>query len=255
MKSVIQLIDCMKFMKTQPDKCFDLAIVDPPYGINAPDMAMGSNPNRGGRDERGELQYGSVSTAQKLKKGRLNGGSGKLKNRALNTMNCNWDYEKPTAEYFEELFRISKNQIIWGGNYFELPPCRGFVIWNKCQPWDNFSQAEFAWTSFDRPSKLFTYSNTGGNNQETKIHPTQKPVALYDYCLEHFSKPNDKILDTHPGSQSSRIAAHKAGLDFEGCELDPEYFRSGNKRFLDFVTQYEQEVGVEKILNNQHRLF
>lgn len=235
--SIVTNEDCMTGMARYPDKHFDLAIVDPPYGINAPNMSMGSNPNRKGRDDRGEIQYGSMSTAQKLKKGRLNSGGGKLKNRILNTKNCDWDYQQPTAEYFEELFRVSKNQIIWGGNYFDLPPCRGFVIWNKNQPWDNFSQAEFAWTSFDKPAKLFTFSNTGGANTEKKIHPTQKPVELYSYCLKHFAKQGDRILDTHLGSGSSRIAAHKESYDFVGFELDKDYYDAQERRFKTFTDQ------------------
>lgn len=236
-KSKIFNEDCIEVMKRYPDKYFDLAIVDPPYGINAPDMTMGSNPKRKGRDKRGEIQYGSVSVAQKLKKGRLNSGAGKLKNRALNTMNCNWDSSPPTEEYFQELFRVSKNQIIWGGNYFNLPPCRGFIIWNKNQPWDNFSQAEFAWTSFDCPAKLFTHSNRGGNNNEPKIHPTQKPLYLYNFCLKHFAKPGDKILDTHLGSGTNRIACYKAGFDFTGIEIDTMYFEASEKLFKLHLSQ------------------
>lgn len=228
----------MEGMKQYPDKYFDLAVVDPPYGINAPNMTMGSNPNRSGRDKNGQIQYGSVSVAQKLKKGRLNQGSGKLKNRALNTMNCGWDYEKPSIEYFEQLFRVSQNQIIWGGNYFDLPPCRGFIIWNKNQPWEDFSQAEFAWTSFDSPAKLFSFSNRGGANDEIKIHPTQKPVELYDYCFSRFATDGMKILDTHLGSGSSRISAYKAGLDFTGYELDYEHFEQSNARFNEFISKY-----------------
>lgn len=223
--------DCIEFMKSKPNNYYDLAIVDPPYGINAPNMSMGSNPNRKNRDHRGELQYGGISTAQKLKKGRLNSGAGKLKNRALNTMNCEWDFEKPSPEYFQELFRVSKNQIIWGGNYFDLPPTRGFIIWNKDQPWDNFSQAEFAWTSFDRPAKLFTYSNRGGINAEEKIHPTQKPKYLYDYCLKHFAEPEFKILDTHGGSGSILAACYDFGCDLDWCEIDPEYFSKAENKF------------------------
>jgi len=235
--------DNMQFMAEVPNKYYDLAIVDPPYGINAPNMTMGSNPNRKGRDSRGELQYGNTSTAVKLKKGRLNGGARKLKNRNLNTMNCDWDYAKPTAEYFEQLFRISKNQIIWGGNYFDLPPTRGFIIWNKNQPWDNFSQAEFAWTSFDCPAKLFTFSNRGGANEEKKIHPTQKPQFLYEYCLKYFAKPNDKIIDTHGGSGSIAIAVDKANtLDktnysLDIIELDKDYFDASLNRFKQYKSQ------------------
>lgn len=121
-KSVFCNMDCMEGMKEYPDKYFDLAIVDPPYGINSPNMSMGSNKSRS-RDG-----YPGVSTAEKLRKGRLNAGAGKLKNRALQKMNCEWDFTPPGPEYFEELFRVSKDQIIWGGNYFPLPPTRGIIV-------------------------------------------------------------------------------------------------------------------------------
>ncbi len=174
-------IDCMDFMAGKPDNYYSLAIVDPPYGINAPNMQMGTHVNR-----KGKGQYPGESTASKLRKGRLNKGSGKLKDRILNTSDCNWDTEKPTDEYFKELFRVSENQIIWGGNYFPLPPCRGMICWDKMQPWDNFSQFELAWTSFDKPARMFRYSNTGGANIEKKIHPTQKPVKLYEWLLMNY---------------------------------------------------------------------
>jgi site-specific DNA-methyltransferase (adenine-specific) len=223
----------MDFMRDKPDKYYDLAIVDPPYGINAPNMQMGSAPNR-----KGKGQYPAVSTAVKLKKGRLNGGSGKLKNRGLNMMNCDWDYNKPTAEYFKELFRISKNQIIWGGNYFDLPPTRGIICWDKLQPWDNFSQWEMAWTSFDKPAKMYRISNTGGANAEIKIHPTQKPVKLYRYqLLDYSTKKSDRILDTHGGSMSSAIACEMEGYDLDICEIDTDYFEAGVKR----LNQYKQQ--------------
>lgn len=217
-KSETYNIDCMLYMRDVPDKFFSLAIVDPPYGINAPKMSMGG--------------YGKYeSTATKLRKGRLNQGAGKLKNRALNTMQCDWDCFPPTKEYFDELFRVSKNQIIWGGNYFELPPTRCVVCWDKCQPWENFSQIEMAWTSFDKPAKLFRQGSRGGNNIEVKIHPTQKPVELYAWLINTFATEGDIILDTHMGSQSSRIAAYKLGFDYVGCELDREYYHKGEERF------------------------
>ena len=228
-------IDCMEYMATVPDKYFDLAIVDPPYGINAPNMQMGSHPKRSRNDG-----YGSgpaVSTAVKLKKGRLNGGSGKLKNRALNTMNCNWDYEKPDAGYFIELMRVSKNQIIWGGNYFHLPPTRGIICWDKMQPWENFSQFELAWTSFDVPAKIFRYSNTGGANAEIKIHPTQKPIALYKWLLSKYGKGVKSIIDTHLGSGSSVIAAFDGSFDFVGCEIDKKSYNAAMERFENHKKQ------------------
>lgn len=189
-------MDCMEYMRDVPDKTFELAIVDPPYGL----------PRK--------------STQ----------GAGRLKNRELNKANIGkrWDVA-PSSEYFEELRRVSKNQIIWGGNYFNLGPCRCFVCWDKCQPWQNFSQAEFAWTSFDKPAKLFRF-----DNRCKKIHPTQKPVELYVFLLQQFAKAGDKILDTHLGSQSSRIAAYMMNFDFVGCEIDEAYFIAGNQRFESY---------------------
>ena len=223
--------DCMDFMATCENNSFDLAIVDPPYGINAPNMNMGNNQNRKDGLNREE------STAVKIRKGRLNRGGGKLKNRALNTMDCEWDYATPSKEYFDELFRISKNQIIWGGNYFDLPPTRGIICWDKVQPWENFSQFELAWTSFDKPAAMFRYSNTGGCNQEIKIHPTQKPVKLYKWLMGKYAKDGDKIIDTHLGSGSSAIAAHYSGIDFVGCEKDRNYFDSATARFNEETKQ------------------
>lgn len=199
-------MDCMEYMRDVPDKTFELAIVDPPYGL----------PRK--------------STQ----------GAGRLKNRELNKANIGkrWDVA-PSSEYFEELRRVSKNQIIWGGNYFNLGPCRCFVCWDKCQPWQNFSQAEFAWTSFDKPAKLFRF-----DNRYKKIHPTQKPIELYSFLLKTFAKAGDKILDTHLGSQSSRIAAYILKLDFVGCEIDEEYFNAGNQRFESYCTnnlQHEKD--------------
>jgi site-specific DNA-methyltransferase (adenine-specific) len=199
MTSEVFNIDCLEYLRTLPDKAFDLAIVDPPYGLS------------------------SKSTR----------GSGKLKNRELNKADIarRWD-KAPSREYFDELFRISANQIIWGGNYFNLPPCRCFVCWDKCQPWQNFSQAEFAWTSFNKPAKIFRF-----DNRYKKIHPTQKPVELYAYLLNTFEKDGDRIIDTHMGSQSSRIAAYKLGYDYVGCEIDKEYFDRGCERFNDSIRQ------------------
>ena len=186
-------MDCMESMRSMPDKHFDLAIVDPPYGLD------------------------KKSTH----------GRGKLKERCLNRGNIQrWDV-RPPAEYFSELFRISKNQIVWGGNYFPLPPTRCFVCWDKQQPWENFSQCELAWTSFDKPAKHVTINKCA----ETKIHPTQKPVELYAYLLRTFARPGDKILDTHLGSGSSRIAAYKMGFDFYATEIDKEYFAAQEERF------------------------
>ncbi len=227
-------MDCMEGMKQFPDKYFELAIVDPPYGINAPNMNMGSHKSRKGRDKNGEKQYPGISTAERLRKGRLNAGAGKLKNRALNTMSCDWDFEKPSHEYFKELFRVSQNQIIWGGNYFDLPPTRGIGCWDKCQPWENFSQWEMIWTSFDCPAFIIRYSNTGGANNEEKIHPTQKPVYVYSKLLNKFAKQGFRILDTHTGSASSLIACHNYGYEYVGFEIDG-YMCTKAQRRLDAV--------------------
>ena len=208
--------DCMEYMKDIPDKYYDLAIVDPPYGIGAPKMSATPCQRKNGRN-------------------RLNQGSGKLKNRVLNTSNCGWDDAIPTQEYFNELFRVSKNQIIWGGNYFPLPPSRCIICWDKMQPWENFSQVELAWTSFDSPAQLYRFDNrTGG-----KIHPTQKPVKLYEWLLKHYAKPTDKILDTHFGSCSIGIACHNFGCSLDACELDEEYFDNAFKRVRTHVRQLD----------------
>lgn len=198
----------MEYMATIPDKFFDLAVVDPPYGINAPAMNMGSS-------------KGNVSTATKLRKGRLNGGAGKLKNRVLNTMSCDWDYNPPGEDYFRELFRVSKNQIIWGGNYFPLPPTRGIICWDKMQPWENFSQVELAWTSFDCPAKLVRISTTGGNNREEKIHPTQKPVALYQWIFKKFAGGVRKCLILTSVANLQGLLLTMLGLTFMAARLTP----------------------------------
>lgn len=214
----------MDLMKRYPDNYFDLAIVDPPYGINAPNLPMGSTPNRTGPGK-----YPAISTADRLKKGRLNTGSGHMKNSVLVNSDLSWDIV-PDKSYFDELFRVSKNQIIWGGNYFNLPPTRGIAIWDKRQPWDNFSQVELAWTSFDIPAKLFSMSNTGGKNHIKKIHPTQKPVELYKWLLTKYAKEGDKILDTHLGSGSIAIACYDYGYELIGCELNQGYYNDTIER-------------------------
>ncbi len=199
--SEVYLEDCVTALKRFNDNHFDLAIVDPPYGM-------------------------PKSSAM---------GAGKLKNRIFKGMQKKgWDIA-PDKEYFDELFRVSKNQIIWGGNYFHLPPTRGFLIWDKEQPWENFSSCEFAWTSFDCSANTFRECTT--RTGEDKIHPTQKSVKLYDYCLHKYAKPNDLILDTHLGSGSSRIASYKGGFNFVGFEIDKEYYEKQEKRFKDFVSQ------------------
>jgi site-specific DNA-methyltransferase (adenine-specific) len=200
--NVAYLMDCMEYMKTLPDKHFELAIVDPPYGLKAAGMQSG-------------------------------GTKGIFESRAFKRKELElWDIA-PKQDYFDELFRVSKNQIIWGGNYFPLPTNRCFVIWDKVQPWETFSMCEYAWTSFTSPAKLFKFDNrTSG-----KIHPTQKPVALYEWLLTHYAKQGDKILDTHLGSGSSRIAAYNLGFDFVGCEIDEDYFKAQEERFAAHTAQ------------------
>lgn len=209
-------MDCMTGMKEFPDKYFDLAIVDPQYGIDAPDMRMGSNVNRshGG--------YPSISTADRLRK--------EQKDSSSPDFFTKWDDAPPPQEYFDELFRVSRNQIILGGNYFNLPPTRCIICWDKLQPWDNFSQWEMAWTSFDRPAKMYRISNTGGRNHEQKICATQKPVELYLRTLRDFAEEGFKILDTHVGSASSLIACYTMKCPFVGFEKGYHMYCAANTR-------------------------
>ena len=237
--------DCLPAMRAMPDKSFDLAIVDPPYGINATNMRMGHAPNR-----KGNGQYPGESTAVKLKKGRLSSGGGELKDRKLNRLNCDWDFKRPSPEYFSELFRVSKHQIIWGGNYFDLPATRCVICWDKMQSWENFSQFELAWTSFDKPAAMFRISNTGGANVEPKIHPTQKPVELYKQILKRFAKPGYKILDTHLGSGSHAIACYDIGFELEAYETDSSYYTASiewlKKRIMKYGPASENPIDPER---------
>lgn len=219
--------DNMIVMAQYTDKYFDLCIVDPPYGIGQPKQS-----NLKG-------YKGRPSLDDRIAKNRLNAGAGNLKDRNSNKSNCEWDNAIPTDDYFKELVRISKNQIIWGGNYFPLPPSRCILCWDKVQPWENFSQIELAWTSFDYPAQIFKFDNrTGG-----KIHPCQKPVALYSWLIQKYAKQGDKILDTHLGSGSIALAIDKANkldgmnLSFVGIELDKDYFDAAINRFKDSSRQ------------------
>ncbi len=202
MKSEVFLMDCMEGMKNTPNKYYDLAVVDPPYGINI-------NTNMGRR--RGD------------KKSNYHKFAGE-------------DKSIPSKDYFDELFRVSKNQIIWGGNYMTeyLKPSSCWILWDKLFSEDvTFAQYEMAWTSFGTSAKKFTKHPS----QQGRIHPTQKPVELYDWIFAKYATPGMTILDTHLGSGSSRIAAYKAKLDFTGYEIDPEYFEAQEKRFQIFVAQ------------------
>lgn len=148
-----------------------------------------------------------------------------------------WDVAPP-PEYFKELFRISKNQIIWGGNYFDLPPTRCFIVWKKLTISESFSMAmaEYAWTSFNDNAKLFEFAPQGKQG-EPRFHPTQKPVGLYKKVLQHYANPGDKIIDTHAGSASSLIACHDMGFEFIGFEIDEGYYKMANKRLQNHMAQ------------------
>ena len=203
-------MDCVEAMKSYPDNYFELAIVDPPYGINM---------------DGGKIGGDNLGTAQNYKK-------------------KNWDCSAPEKEYFVELQRVSKNQIIWGANHFisKIPfdtPC--WVVWNKINT-GNFADCELAWGSFNTAVRMFSYKWNGMlqqdmKNKESRIHPTQKPVALYRWLLQNYAKEGDKILDTHLGSGSSRIAADMEGFEFTGYELDKDYFEASVKRFNDYKQQ------------------
>ena len=213
-------VDCLAYMKTLPDNAFDLAVVDPPYG----DAGAGFATTNGTRFGERFNKYKSVERR---------GGQWAAK---YSDKIVSWDVA-PGAEYFAELFRVAKNQIIWGGNYFPLPPTRCFLVWRKTNiPLEGFSMApaEYAWTSFPGNAKVFEF---GSNVQAGRFHPTQKPPELYRWIYANFAKQGDRILDTHLGSGSSRIAAYDAGLDFVGCEIDKSYFEAQEQRFAEHTAQ------------------
>jgi len=203
--STVYLMDCIEGMKHFSDKIFDLAVVDPPYEVVNDSKATG-------------FKNDTFKNIRKAKE---------------------WDF-KPKKEYWSELFRVSKNQIVWGFQYFmnELPPTKSILIWDKMNGANFMNDAELAWNSGKGNNTIFKHAYIGRYNPEPiKIHPTQKPTALYDWILSNYASEGNLILDTHLGSQSSRIAANKAGLDFVGFEIDREYYDNGNKRFKNFVSQ------------------
>ena len=209
--SVVYNEDCVEGLKRFSDKYFDLAVVDPPYGINmAKTGKVGSN------------------------------NAGKAKDYGAKE----WDKQPPNDEYFRQLFRVSKNQIVWGANHFisKMPfDSSCWIVWDKDNS-GNFADCELAWTSFDTAVRKFQWRWNGMLQQnmkdkEERIHPTQKPVALYDWILQNYAERGNLILDTHLGSGSSRIAAYKGGFNFVGFEIDQEYYEKQEKRFNDFKSQ------------------
>lgn len=203
-------IDCIEFMKTKPDNYYDLAIVDPPYGINMDGGKIGGN------------------------------NCGKAKDYTQK----DWDKEPPSLEYFKELMRVSKNQIVWGANHFisRMPfDSSCWLIWDKDNS-GNFADCEMAWTSFNTAVRKYKFRWNGMlqqnmKNKEVRIHPTQKPKDLYRWILKNYAKPNDKILDTHGGSMSISIACDMEGFDLDVTEIDSEYFINGQKRYEQFKQQ------------------
>jgi site-specific DNA-methyltransferase (adenine-specific) len=195
-------IDCMEFMRGLPDKTYDLAIVDPPYGI------MDRMYNGGDRNA------STVFFKEHLKTKR-------------------WDERPPTDEYFSELERVSVNQIIWGGNYFALAPTRGIICWDKMVYVPTMSQIEMAWTSFDCVARYIKIASA----DRFRTHPTQKPVTLYRWLLQNYAKPGQRILDTHLGSGSIAIACDIEGFDLDGCEIDADYIAGARKRLADHRAQ------------------
>jgi site-specific DNA-methyltransferase (adenine-specific) len=207
-------MDCMEFMKDIPDKFYDLAVVDPPYGIGMSNSNKRTKPSRpNSYTKYADFRYHEAS----------------------------WDNDIPTMEYFTELYRVSKEQIIWGANYFcnYIPNGKGWIFWNKLNGENNcFSDGEFAFASKGIQSRYFecsTFHNLKGGKD--RIHPTEKPVKLYEWLLMNYAKEGDKILDTHGGSQSSRIACYNLGYELDIIELDQEYFDQGNKRFEEHKQQ------------------
>ena len=218
-RSVVYLMDCMDAMAQMPDKAFDLAIIDPPYGI-------------------GEDGRKGVRTSPSRPNSYLREPKYKAKE---------WDNKPPDNAYFNELLRVSKNVIIWGANHFieNIPNQNSscWLIWDKKNEGTDFADCELAWTNMKTAVRKYTiHKFEGTRGGKDCIHPTQKPVNLYDWILTKYATEGMKLLDTHLGSQSSRIAAYNGGFDFTGFELDEDYFRDGNKRFDNHVKQLRLEL-------------
>lgn len=235
--------DCFPFMRLYPDDFFDLAIVDPPYGAG---IAEGGgckgwftkyHQNTGGGLEPLRRTVQPVQArhyTHGLRKS-LKSYESRMREKKIIT----WDVA-PGQEYFKELFRVSRNQIIWGGNYFDLPPTRCFLVWRKTTISENFSMAmcEYAWTSFNTNAKLFEHKPQGQKGD--RFHPTQKPIPLYEWILNRYAKLGDKILDTHVGSASSLIACERLGFEYHGFEIDKTYYEKAVERMERYRQQGTQ---------------
>ena len=230
-------MDCMEGMKQFPDGYFELAVVDPPYGVGVITYTPGERISAPG----GYIDKYDVTMASFGSKTAARGQAVhdvEYSKLSKNTKRGFGDFnEVPPPAYFRELFRVSKNQLIFGGNYFLLPPSRGIAIYRKTNVPFNFSLSmfEYIWTSFTQVAKVFEAFASGKPGE--RIHPTQKPVKLYKALLEHYAKPGDKILDTHVGSGSSLIACHDAGHDYVGFELDADYHAAATKRIEEHKAQ------------------
>jgi site-specific DNA-methyltransferase (adenine-specific) len=200
--SEVYLMDCVQGLRHYPDNHFDLAVVDPPYGIGM---------------DGGNVGYKGANNFEKK----------------------NWDKETPPTEYFVELWRVSKERIIWGGNYFDLPTSRCWLIWDKGEGFENrsYAECELAWTSFDKNTTKVKRDPLAKGDYKGKIHPCQKPVFLYEYIFKKYAERGQSVLDTHLGSGSSRIAANMAGLNFVGFEIDEDYFKAQEERWQRHVSQ------------------
>jgi len=206
---VIKNCDCVEYMRGLPDKFFSLALVDPPYGIGM---------------DGGNVGYKGFNNFEK--KG--------------------WDVAAPSVEYFQQLLRVSTNQVIWGGNYFVLPPSRCWIVWDKGEGFENrtFAECELAWTSFDMNVRKFKHDPLAKGDYRGKINPCQKPVALYRWLLHNYAKEGDRILDTHGGSMSSVCACHEKGFEVTCCELDADYYEAGLARVQKAMQQQTLDLGV-----------
>lgn len=220
--------DCMEYMKTLKDNAFDLAIVDPPYGLGEAGKRSGTRCSKTGSDK----FWGTKNTR----------GTAIL---STPFEDKGWDNEPPPIEYFTELKRVSKNQIIWGANHFADRidiTSSAWIVWDKDNGTSNFADCELAYTSFPTAVRMFKFRWSGMlqgdmKNKEKRIHPTQKPVKLYQWLLSKYAKKGDRVLDTHLGSGSSAIAAHYHGIDFVGTELDQDYFEAARQRLHEQTSQ------------------